>query len=113
MKPRSNNGIRPLDSAYHSFITEHPSSATAPQLELRLDAARDNAGQPSRQSNSSRQRRRTRAQWWFQRMRQIVDRACDWSAAQPPRPEQIWFPNTHRQPTANPFLVSEERQVCE
>jgi hypothetical protein len=31
-------------------------------------------------------------QWWFQRMRQIVDRALDWQPAPPPRPEQISFP---------------------
>jgi hypothetical protein len=31
-------------------------------------------------------------QWWFQRMRQIVDRALDWQPAPPPRPEQIDFP---------------------
>jgi hypothetical protein len=31
-------------------------------------------------------------QWWFQRMRQIVDRALDWKPAPPPRPEQIDLP---------------------
>ena len=31
-------------------------------------------------------------QWWFQRMRQIVDRALDWQPTPPPRPEQISFP---------------------
>ena len=31
-------------------------------------------------------------QWWFQRMRQIVDRALDWQPAPAPRPEQIDFP---------------------
>ncbi|HOX55908.1 MAG TPA: hypothetical protein PLC99_03390 [Verrucomicrobiota bacterium] len=31
------------------------------------------------------------AQWWFQRMRQIVDCAMDWRPAPPPRPEQILF----------------------
>ena len=39
--------------------------------------------------------------WWFQRMRQIVDRAFDWQPAPPPRPEQIWFPGTHRQVSVN------------
>jgi len=33
-----------------------------------------------------------RAQWWFHRMRQIVDSALDWQAAPSPRPEQIIFP---------------------
>jgi len=42
------------------------------------------------------QRRLSRAQWWFAQMRQIVDRAMDWQPAPEPRPEQIWFPGTHR-----------------
>ena len=33
-----------------------------------------------------------RAQWWFRRMRQIVDSALDWQPAPPPRPEQTLFP---------------------
>ena len=32
-------------------------------------------------------------QWWFQRMRQIVDCALDWQPAPQPRPEQILFPH--------------------
>jgi hypothetical protein len=43
-------------------------------------------------SIARRERRLNRAQWWFQRMRRVVDRAFDWQAAPPPRPEQIWFP---------------------
>ena len=43
-------------------------------------------------SVSRRERRLNRANWWFQRMRQVVDRAFDWRPAPPPRPEQIWFP---------------------
>jgi len=39
-----------------------------------------------------RQRRLSRAQWWFQRMRQAVDCAMDWQAVPPPRAEQTWFP---------------------
>jgi hypothetical protein len=31
-------------------------------------------------------------QWWFQRMRQMVDRALDWQPAPPPRLEQIDLP---------------------
>jgi hypothetical protein len=38
------------------------------------------------------QRRLSRANWWFERMRRVVDRAFDWQPAPPPRPEQIWFP---------------------
>ncbi|MCX6922651.1 MAG: hypothetical protein NT154_05465, partial [Verrucomicrobia bacterium] len=37
------------------------------------------------------------SRWWFERMRQIVDRAFDWQPAQMPRPEQIWLPGTHRE----------------
>ena len=42
-------------------------------------------------------RGRATSSWWFQRMRQIVDRAWDWQARPPARPEQIWLPGTHRQ----------------
>ena len=41
------------------------------------------------------------SRWWFERMRQIVDRAFDWQPAPPPRPEQIWLPGTHRQVSVN------------
>jgi hypothetical protein len=41
------------------------------------------------------------SRWWFERMRQVVDRAFDWQPAPPPRPEQIWFPGTHRQVNVN------------
>jgi len=37
------------------------------------------------------QRRMSRANWWFQQMREIVDKAVDWQPAPPPRPEQIYF----------------------
>jgi hypothetical protein len=36
-----------------------------------------------------RPRRMTRARWWFERMRQVVDQARDWSAGAPTRPHQI------------------------
>jgi len=65
-----------------------------------------------------RQSQRRRAQWWFSRMRQVVDRAIDWEPVAPARPEQTWLPNTYRQigvvdghstvAVANP----EERQIC-
>ena len=38
-----------------------------------------------------------RANWWFARMRNIVENAMDWSAAAEPRPEQIWIPGAHRE----------------
>jgi hypothetical protein len=67
----------------------------------------------------SRQRRLNRAKWWFDRMRQVVDRAFDWTPAPEARPEQIWFSQ------AEPALAgaaigggtgnsaSEERLICE
>jgi hypothetical protein len=38
------------------------------------------------------QRRMSRANWWFQQMREVVDKAVDWQPARPARPEQIYFP---------------------
>ncbi len=38
---------------------------------------------------SQRQRRLSRAKWWFNRMRQAVDRAI--RPAPPAPPEQTWF----------------------
>ena len=64
---------------------------TNEQLELGLNGAK--LCIPATQ----RERRMTRAQWWFAHMRQIVDRAIDWKAAGEPRPEQTWLPGTQRQ----------------
>ena len=59
---------------------------TNEQMELGIGTVR---GCPS----LNRPRRRlSRANWWFERMRHVVDRAFDWQPAPPPRPEQIWFP---------------------
>jgi len=77
------------------------------QLELAFAAA---AAWPAADNRS---RRLTRANWWFQRMRQIVDRATDWQPALPPRPEQICFPNTHRSISIAPQPMLNERQICE
>jgi len=38
-----------------------------------------------------RKRRLMRANWWFEQMRQVVDRAFDWRPAPPARPEQIYM----------------------
>jgi hypothetical protein len=38
-----------------------------------------------------RQRRLTRARWWFGQMRAVVDRAFDWRPSPPGRPEQVYF----------------------
>jgi hypothetical protein len=59
------------------------------------------------QSITRRQRRLSRAQWWFQRMRQVVDRATDWRPVPAPRPEQIWLPGARH---AN---LEAHQQVCE
>jgi len=42
-------------------------------------------------SHYRRQRRQTRAQWWFARMRQLVESATDWQPAPTPRPVQTSF----------------------
>jgi hypothetical protein len=44
-------------------------------------------------SAARRQRRLKRAEWWFERMRLVVDRAFDWQPSPPPRPEQMSFPD--------------------
>jgi hypothetical protein len=69
---------------------------TDTQLELSLGNQRVS---PSPQAN--RKASASTSSWWFYRMRQIVDRAFDWQPAPPARPEQIWFPGTHRQMGAN------------
>lgn len=68
--------------------------------------------------NGRVQARTNRAQWWFRRMRQIVDLATDWQPVPPPRPVQIWFPAAK---SSRPVPVQhrnrrtriEERQMCE
>ena len=66
---------------------------TNEQLELGF-----NPGMGRRDANSARPGSRiARANWWFARMRAIVENAMDWSAAAEPRPEQIWIPGAHRE----------------
>ena len=60
-----------------------------------------------------RPRRLARANWWFQVMRQLVDRATDWQPAIPARPEQRWFPNTYRTVSLAPQPRSGQRELCE
>ncbi len=59
--------------------------STKPQLELTFDQNR------SFRSRSHRQRRIRRAQWWFEQMRQVVDRALDRRPGPIPPPEQIYM----------------------
>ncbi len=58
--------------------------------------------------------RRSRAQWWFQQMRRVVDHALDWQPTPTPRPEQMVLAGTHRQAPGPsvPRSRSQERQVC-
>jgi hypothetical protein len=60
------------------------------QMELSLPKA------PGCSWESRRQRRLRRANWWFQRMRQAVDRAVEWEG-QPGQPGK----------------PADQRQVCE
>jgi hypothetical protein len=60
---------------------------TNAQLELSFGALRVRSTPTNTRRPSIRN-----PQWWFQRMRQIVDHALDWQPAPPPRPEQIDFP---------------------
>jgi len=83
------------------------------QLELGFGSERVN--RPA----TPRQRRLGRAQWWFERMRQVVDRAIDWPAAPVARPEQTWLPGSYRQVgsvgpvRAEPVNApTDEHQVC-
>ena len=65
------------------------------QLELTLNPRGSAA-------NRRRRQRLSRAQWWFERMRQVVELAVDRNPLPPPRPEQMVFPGAHRQPLALP-----------
>jgi len=58
-------------------------------IDTQLELGLGNAGQLL--VITKRQKRLSRANWWFQRMRQVVDRAFDWQPTQAPRPEQIWL----------------------
>jgi hypothetical protein len=65
-------------------------NATNEQLELGFN------GLPPRAA-AGREGRIARANWWFARMRNIVEHAMDWSAAAEPPPEQIWMPGARRE----------------
>jgi hypothetical protein len=62
---------------------------------------------------SRRQRHLSRARWWFERMRRVVDRAVDWPPAPPARPEQTWLTEASRQEAAAARPEGQERQICE
>jgi hypothetical protein len=61
-----------------------------------------------------RARRQKRAQWWFERMRQVVERAMDWQPSPLPRPEQTWLPGSQRQVSVAPLArLSQAESACE
>jgi hypothetical protein len=70
------------------------------QLELSLGTMRGTTSAAARG-------RRVRAQWWFDQMREVVNRAFDWQPAPEPRAEQIWLEGTHRQPESGDTIVCE------
>ena len=86
-------------------------SALGDSLQDQLEMAF--VGTPACSTPRGRRQRLNRANWWFQRMRQIVDRACDWQPAPQPRPEQTWLPGAYRQPSVSPRVTPDQRQICE
>jgi hypothetical protein len=98
-----------LDSMHRTEeqLTVSRATVAGPQMELAL------AEGQAAQLVGPRRRRQGRASWWFQRMRQIVECACDWEPVLAPPPEQIWLPNTHRTITLLPGPSDEQRQLCE
>ena len=101
--------MKPLTPPNGQTETAQPHAAARPQPQLELPLA----GPFACQSPAARRRRLTRANWWFQRMRQVVDLACDWQPAPQPRPEQTWFPNTHRKPSVLADLNPSLTPICE
>lgn len=67
---------------------------TNEQMELELAAANRCPGAARRDS------RLTRATWWFDQMRQVVDRAFEWPAAPRLQPEQIWLGDGSQRPAS-------------
>jgi len=58
---------------------------TSDQMELGF-AARN-----ARRRNLRGRERRQRAQWWFARMRDVVDATLEWTPAPAARPEQVFM----------------------
>ena len=67
---------------------------TNEQLELSLAANRSTQIPPRRES------RQSRAAWWFDQMRRVVNNAMDWDTVPEPRPEQSWLEISHRRQSA-------------
>jgi len=96
-----------LHNRTEAQLTSSPAPLTDSQLELALAAG------SAAQLGGLRPRHQSRASWWFQRMRQIVDHACDWQPVLVPRPEQIWFPIAHRTISLRAQSDADQRQLCE
>jgi hypothetical protein len=56
------------------------------QMELGFSARHN------RRRNQKGLERQRRAQWWFARMRGVVNGALEWHGAPPARPEQVYMP---------------------
>ncbi len=84
------------------------------QLELSLEAQQNRFSR-----NGARRPAANTRRWWFERMREIVDRARDWEPAPAPRPEQTSFGTLYRQATIGPVAMATaggdrgEHLVCE
>ena len=61
------------------------------QLELGFN------GTQTRIHGRKRETRMARGQWWFARMREVVNQAMDLETGGQARPEQIWMPGANRQ----------------
>lgn len=73
------------------------------QMELGLGSAK------VCRSRQRREIRRARAQWWFERMRQVVDLAMDRRPAKA-SPEQMLFVGAYRAPMAGGHSVPKTRR---
>lgn len=62
---------------------------------------------------SGRRSRQSRAQWWFHRMRQLVDHAIDWPPTPLARPEQMWLPASGLQARSAGAFFGHEASLCE
>jgi hypothetical protein len=82
------------------FVQVPPVRLAAKERITMLDGQLEMSFGQAGQFTARRQRRQSRAQWWFQRMRQIVDRATDWQPVRRPdlsksgfrRPRLVWNP---------------------
>lgn len=71
---------------------------TTAQIELSFETAALHRGMDRRVRQTRQAARAARAQWWFQRMREVVGRTLDRHPMPPSRPEQICFPVILRGP---------------